>query len=126
MGLGFTLALTIIGAVRELIGAGALFGFNVMPESYVPCSIFVLAPGAFFVLAALTAIQNKIKLAGERKGRDMSKIQSGCGSDCMNCKDTGCSSRFFDSKADDLVIEEITVDENDAKEEKEEENNGNH
>lgn len=125
MGLGFTLALTIIGAVRELIGAGALFGFNVMPESYVPCSIFVLAPGAFFVLAALTAIQNKIKLAGERRGRDMSKIQSGCGSDCMNCKDTGCSSRFFDSKADDLVIEEITVDENDAKEEKEEENNGN-
>lgn len=84
MGLGFTLALTIIGAVRELIGAGALFGFNVMPESYVPCSIFVLAPGAFFVLAALTAIQNKIKLAGERKGRDMSKIQSGCGSDSFS------------------------------------------
>ena len=58
MGLGFTLALTIIGAVRELIGAGEIFGFHVMPDSYVPCSIFVLAPGAFFVLAALTAIQN--------------------------------------------------------------------
>ncbi len=85
MGLGFTLALTIIGAVRELIGAGQLFNIQVMPDSYVPCSIFVLAPGAFFVLAALTAIQNKIRINGEKKGRDMSKIQSGCGGDCMNC-----------------------------------------
>lgn len=85
MGLGFTLALTIIGAVRELLGAGQLFNMQVMPDSYVPCSIFVLAPGAFFVLAALTAIQNKIKINGEKKGRDMSKIQSGCGGDCMNC-----------------------------------------
>ena len=49
MGLGFTLALTIIGAVRELLGAGQLFNMQVMPDSYVPCSIFVLAPGAFFV-----------------------------------------------------------------------------
>ena len=85
MGLGFTLALTIIGAVRELLGAGQLFNMQVMPDSYVPCSIFVLAPGAFFVLAALTAIQNKIKINGEKKGRDMSRIQSGCGGDCMNC-----------------------------------------
>lgn len=93
MGLGFTLALTIIGAVRELIGAGQLFGYSVMPASYVPCSIFVLAPGAFFVLAALTAVQNKVKIAGEKKGKDMSKIQSGCCSDCMNCADTLCGQR---------------------------------
>ena len=85
MGLGFTLALTIIGAVRELLGAGQLFNIQVMPDSYVPCSIFVLAPGAFFVLAVLTAIQNKIRINGEKKGKDMSKIQSGCGGDCMNC-----------------------------------------
>lgn len=85
MGLGFTLALTIIGAVRELMGAGQLFNMQVMPDSYVPCSIFVLAPGAFFVLAVLTAIQNKIRINGEKKGKDMSKIQSGCGGDCMNC-----------------------------------------
>lgn len=93
MGLGFTLALTIIGAVRELLGAGQVFGINVMPQSYVPCSIFVLAPGAFFVLAALTATQNKIKRAGEKKGRDMSKIQSGCCSDCTACADTLCGQR---------------------------------
>lgn len=120
MGLGFTVALTVIGAVREFIGAGELFGFAVMPESYVPCSIFVLAPGAFFVLAALTALQNKVKLAGERKGKDMSKIQSGCSEDCLNCSDGGCSRRFYADitkqeepfqGAEDLEIVEITDDE---------------
>lgn len=113
MGLGFTVALTIIGAVRELIGAGQLFGFAVMPESYVPCSIFVLAPGAFFVLAVLTAIQNKIKIAGEKKGKDMSKIQSGCCSDCMNCADAGCTQRAVSSGSPEKMVE------------KEESNNGN-
>ena len=54
MGLGFSLALTCIGAVRELLGSGAVFGFHVMPDSFVPISIFVMAPGAFFVLACLT------------------------------------------------------------------------
>ena len=85
MGTGFTFALTIIGAVREVLGTGSVFGFNVMPKGYVPVSIFIMAPGAFFVLALLTAIQNKIKEIGERKGKDMSKIQSGCGHDCLNC-----------------------------------------
>ena len=106
MGLGFSFALTCIGAVRELIGAGKLFGMNIMPESYIPCSIFILAPGAFFVLAVLTAIQNKIKIIGERKGKDMSKIQSGCGNDCMNCSDTGCTKRFYDEKAQKIKGEE--------------------
>lgn len=101
MGLGFSFALTCIGAVRELIGAGTLFGYHVMPDSYIPCSIFIMAPGAFFVLAALTAIQNKIKIAGERKGKDMSKIQSGCNSDCMNCMDSGCTKRIYDVKGEE-------------------------
>ncbi|MBR5896291.1 MAG: electron transport complex subunit E, partial [Lachnospiraceae bacterium] len=85
MGTGFTFALTIIGAVREILGTGDVFGYHVMPKGYVPVSIFIMAPGAFFVLALLTAIQNKIKEIGERKGKDMSKIQSGCGHDCLNC-----------------------------------------
>lgn len=101
MGLGFAFALTCIGGVREIIGAGEIFGFHFMPESYVPCAIFIMAPGAFFVLAALTAIQNKIKINGEKKGKDMSKIQSGCSEDCMNCKDAGCSHRFYDTQAAD-------------------------
>ncbi len=100
MGLGFSFALTCMGAVRELIGAGTLFGVTVMPESYVPCSIFIMAPGAFFVLSVLTAVQNKVKIAGERKGKDMSRIQSGCGSDCMNCSDTGCRKRIHDEKGE--------------------------
>lgn len=86
MGMGFTLALTLIGAFRELLGTGRIFDLSVMPSSFVPASIFVMAPGAFFVLAALTAIQNFIKDVGTKKGKDMSKIQSGCGGDCMSCE----------------------------------------
>ena len=100
MGLGFSAALTCIGAVRELLGAGEIFGIHVMPESYVPVSIFIMAPGAFFVLALLTAIQNKVKISGERKGKDMSRIQSGCGNDCMNCSDAGCAHRIYDDKTE--------------------------
>lgn len=100
MGLGFSFALTCIGAVRELIGAGKIFGYSVMPSSYVPCTIFIMAPGAFFVLAALTALQNKIKIAGERRGKDMSRIGSGCSEDCMNCSEEGCGRRkFYDTAA---------------------------
>lgn len=95
MGLGFSVSLTCIGAIREILGAGEVFGIHIMPASYVPFSIFVMAPGAFFVLACLTALQNKIKINGEKKGKDMSKIQSGCNSDCMNCADSGCLHRFY-------------------------------
>ncbi len=86
MGLGFTLALTIIGAVRELLGAGEIFGFRVMPEGYVPVSIMVMAPGAFFVLAILTALQNKFKAPSATNRGD--KFCSGCCAQCMQ-KDCG-------------------------------------
>lgn len=95
MGLGFSVALTCIGAVREILGAGKIFGYA-LPWDFTPIGIFVLAPGAFFVLAALTALQNWVKIRGEKKGKDMSKIQSGCNEDCMNCGDKGCSRRFYD------------------------------
>lgn len=85
MGLGFTVGLTSIGLVRELIGSGKLFGAAVLPASYEPVSIFVMAPGAFFVLALLTGLQNKVKLNMAKKGKDVSKIQSGCNSDCASC-----------------------------------------
>lgn len=95
MGLGFSMALTLIGGFREVLGAGELFGYRVMPQSFTPIGIFVLAPGAFFVLAALTAAQNYIKREGARRGRDTSKIGSGCSNDCMSCGEKGCSSRIF-------------------------------
>ena len=69
MGLGFTLGLTCIGIVRELIGSGKLFGFQVMPDIYEPVTIFILAPGAFLVLAGLVALQNKIKKNAAKKGK---------------------------------------------------------
>lgn len=99
MGLGFTFALTCIGAVRELLGTGKVFNFKIMPSSYTPIGIFVLAPGAFFVLAALTAFQNYLKRTREQVGREASQIQSGCSEDCMNCSDKGCSRRFYDTSA---------------------------
>jgi electron transport complex protein RnfE len=99
MGLGFSFALTCIGAVRELLGAGKVFDYNIMPASYVPINIFVLAPGAFFVLAALTALQNYIRIRLRKAGKKdkADKIQSGCNEDCMNCSDKGCSKRFYDN-----------------------------
>lgn len=69
MGLGFTAGLTSIGIVRELIGSGKIFNFQVLPDTYEPITIFILAPGAFFVLAGLTALQNKIKNCAQKKGK---------------------------------------------------------
>ena len=60
IGLGFTWALTLLGAVRELLGTGSLFGFTVLPSS-TNMLVFVLAPGAFIVLGYLIAIVNRIK-----------------------------------------------------------------
>ena len=60
MGLGFTMALTLLGAIREFLGAGSIFGFQIYPENYVNL-IFVLAPGAFIALAYLLAIMNKLQ-----------------------------------------------------------------
>ena len=108
MGLGFTIALTMIGAVRELLGAGQIFGMTVMPSGYVPVSIFIMAPGAFFVLAMLTAIQNQVKINGEKKGKDMSKIGSGCGHDCASCAENCKEPAFYDAKA--VEKEEKTTD----------------
>ncbi|MGL6174014.1 MAG: electron transport complex subunit RsxE [Cellulosilyticaceae bacterium] len=61
MGLGFTIALTIIGIIREVLGAGSLFGIQIMPHTYNPAIIMILAPGAFFTLGILMAVLNVIK-----------------------------------------------------------------
>ena len=61
MGLGFTMALTIIGMVRELLGSGSLLGIHIMPTTYEPAVIMILAPGAFFTLAILMALLNLFK-----------------------------------------------------------------
>lgn len=112
MGLGFSFALTCIGAFRELLGAGKLFGLAVMPDSFEPVRIFAQAPGAFFVLAALVALQNCVKNRRKKAGKPYEKIGSGCSEDCMNCSDKGCTRRFYDGQAakqEALDEEELTV-----------------
>ncbi len=88
MGLGFTCALTCIGFVRELIGAGSVFGYQIIPEEY-HISIFVLAPGAFFILSMLTALQNKLK-APSATNTGVSSSKLACGGDCMCCSGSAC------------------------------------
>ena len=90
MGLGFTIALTCIGAVRELLGSGAVFGFRVMPEAYEPITIFVMAPGAFFVLSILTALQNRFKAPSATNG-SAPKSSLACGGDCSHCSGSICA-----------------------------------
>lgn len=60
MGLGFTMALTLLGGVRELLGTGKVFGAELFPDSY-GALVFVLAPGAFIALGYLIAIVNKLR-----------------------------------------------------------------
>lgn len=60
MGLGFTVALTLLGSVREILGSGKIFGLTLWSEEY-GCLAFVLAPGAFLALGYLIAIINKVK-----------------------------------------------------------------
>lgn len=142
MGLGFSLALTAIGAVRELLGSGSVFGSGdisfvsgiiialgilmavflnskglklvggivialgfaanmvpfltamgsfVIPEEY-HISVFVLAPGAFFVLAVLTALQNKFKAPSATNRPASRSSRLACGGDCMNCSGSSCMS----------------------------------
>ncbi len=89
MGIGFTIGLTVIASFRELLGNGTIFGYHIMPLSFEPISIFVLAPGAFFVLAILTAIQNKLGLKSATNiEEDEESGENGC-SCCCGCGQGG-------------------------------------
>ena len=90
----------ILGAFRELLGAGTIFGKTILSESfYTPITIFILAPGAFFVLACLVAARNKIMNRKVKNG-EMEEIPAGCG-DCSACGNSCCSSKsFFDMSVD--------------------------
>ena len=88
MGLGFTIGLTCIGIVRELLGSGKIFGFQLFDGG---ATIFILAPGAFFVLAMLVAIQNKVKAGKPEKA----STGTGCGeAACAGCTNMMCGSRM--------------------------------
>lgn len=87
MGLGFTGSLSIIGFIRELLGAGTVFGVQVMPAAYKPIAIFIKAPGAFLVLAFLVIIMNALKI----KNRADAMVQGcdGCCATCAHAKEEG-------------------------------------
>ncbi|MCI6044991.1 electron transport complex subunit E [bacterium] len=88
MGLGFTIGLTCIGIVRELLGSGKIFGFQLFDGG---ATIFILAPGAFFVLAMLVAVQNKVKAGKPEKA----STGTGCGeAACAGCTNMICGSRM--------------------------------
>ena len=78
MGLGFTVALTIIGAIRELLGNGSIFGLEI--PGYEPMAFFVRAPGAFLVLAVLVAIMNAVGIKNRAN-----KMTEGCDGCCASC-----------------------------------------
>ena len=73
MGAGFTLALTAIGLVREILGGGSFFGIVFAGETWTPMMIFMLAPGGFFVLALIIATINWLS-----KGQAIRKKEIGC------------------------------------------------
>lgn len=81
IGIGFTIGLTAIGIVRELLGNGTIFNLRVLPESYEPISLFILAPGAFLVLSLLCALMNKIT-KGKKK-----EAPKKCSGNCLNCNE---------------------------------------
>ena len=69
MGLGFTVALTILGCVREVLGAGTFLGISLFPETFQPAIIMVLPPGAFLLLGVVLAFFNWYGARKAKEGR---------------------------------------------------------
>lgn len=67
MGLGYTVALIILASIRELLGAGTLFGHQIMGAGYQPVLIAIMPPGAFIILGILIGIFNKVRINNEEK-----------------------------------------------------------
>lgn len=67
MGLGFTLAITLLSAIRELLGSGTLLGIQVMPDGYQPMAIITQAPGGFIMLGLLMVVMNSLFKAYDRR-----------------------------------------------------------
>ena len=81
MGLGFTIALTLAGLFREVLGNGTAFGVRVLPASIEPIAIFIQPPGAFLVIAAIIAVQNAIGI----RTRQRKMVDGACCGVCANC-----------------------------------------
>ena len=80
MGLGFTIALTIAGLIREFLGNGTAFGIQVLPDSIEPMGIFVQPPGAFLVIALIIAVMNAIGIHTRQR-----QLVESCDGNCALC-----------------------------------------
>lgn len=106
MGLGFTCGLTLIGIFREILGAGQIFGVQILPladaaagkAGYTPITIFVLAPGAFFVLSMLVAVMNILRKRADAKGKPLAPAQGCLAGDCSSCGNALCSGHLHSSE----------------------------
>ena len=67
-GLGFTLSLTVLGAIREALGNGSVFNIKFAPEGFTPALIFILAPGAFLTIGCIIATLNYLKMKKSKEG----------------------------------------------------------
>ena len=83
MGLGFTLALVIIGFLREFFGSGTAFGIQVLPESYPGIGILINAPGAFMIMAFVVAVMNKLNI--QTRANEVVEDCDGCCAHCSKC-----------------------------------------
>ncbi|MBP3869463.1 MAG: electron transport complex subunit E [Faecalicoccus sp.] len=81
MGLGFTIALTLAGLVREILGNGTAFGMQILPASVEPIGIFIQPPGAFLVIALFIIIMNWMGI----RTRQRKLVEEGCASNCGTC-----------------------------------------
>ena len=81
MGIGFTVALTLAGIVREVLGSGTCFGLQILPKSVEPMAIFVQPPGAFLVIALFVIIMNAVGI----KTRQRKLVESTCDGCCASC-----------------------------------------
>jgi electron transport complex protein RnfE len=81
MGAGFTIAITIIGSVREILGAGTWMGIPVTANLFEPAIMFILPPGGFLVMGFLVALFNQLT---KKKDED-SECETGCGVGCPGC-----------------------------------------
>lgn len=96
MGLGFTLALLMIGSIREILGAGTWFGIPLTVNLFSPISIFILAPGGFFVYGCVIALVNKLTKGRAIKKKDFSCEGCPSAGTCGSC--SGCSAEKGENK----------------------------
>ena len=94
MGLGFTLALTLAGLLREVLGNGTAFGAQVMPAGMEPMAIVVQPPGAFLILALIIAVMNAIGI----KTRQRKLVDGGCDGACAGCTAECPTNKEVDAK----------------------------